>query len=215
MENHHDSAVLRTRPRQARSRETFDNVLAAAGDMLIETGWEGFNTNALAERVGCRVATVYRYFPDKVAIVSTLAENIVAQWDKELLDFAESAEPGVDFRELWPQLVDRFIGILRRQPAAMAVRSAMQAEPTLRAIDQADNRRLAESVGRTLQKKLPHLAKMEANSAARTLIETTVAITDVALASPAKECSRLLRQLTIMQQAYLTRLYEDQGRRSK
>ncbi|MEM6582752.1 MAG: TetR/AcrR family transcriptional regulator [Pseudomonadota bacterium] len=215
MENHHDSALLRARPRQARSRETFDNVLAAAGDLLVETGWEGFNTNALAERVGCRVATVYRYFPDKVAIVSTLAEKIIAQWDKELLDFAESAEPGVDFRELWPQLVDRFIGILRRQPAAMAVRSAMQAEPTLRAIDQADNRRLAESVGRTLQNKLPRLTKMEANSAARTLIETTVAITDVALASPAKEDKRLLRQLTVMHQAYLTRLYDDQGRQSE
>ncbi|MEM8660421.1 MAG: TetR/AcrR family transcriptional regulator, partial [Pseudomonadota bacterium] len=150
MENLHDSGLLRAQPRQARSRETFDKLLAAAGDMLVETGWEGFNTNALAERVGCRVATVYRYFPDKVAIVSTLAEKIIAQWDKELLDLAESVNPGMDFRELWPLLVDRFIGILKRQPAAMAVRNAMQAEPTLRAMDQADNKRLAESVGRLL-----------------------------------------------------------------
>lgn len=210
LKNPRDIATVRAQPRQARARETVDRILAVAGDLLIETGWEGFNTNALAERVGCRVATIYRYFPDKVAVVSTLAERTVAQWDRELLDFSQFLHADRDFRDLWPQLVKRFVSLLRQQPAAMAVRSAMQAEPTLRAIDQADNARLADYVGRMLRQQIPYLSQAEAGSVARTLIETTVVMTDLAIASPSKERSRLLRQLEIMHQAYLARLYEEQ-----
>ena len=107
------SVTLRARPTQERSRKTFDAILSAAAELLIESGWDGFNTNLLAERAGCRVATLYRYFPDKLAVVSTLAEAVISQWDGAFAEIASDLKMGRDLRQVWPEFLHRFIDILR------------------------------------------------------------------------------------------------------
>lgn len=69
------AAVENTRkiPRQERARDTVDVVLEAAAQLLEATGEAGFNTNAVAERAGVSIGTLYRYFPDKQAILRALA----------------------------------------------------------------------------------------------------------------------------------------------
>lgn len=196
---------LRTRPTQERSRKTFDAILTAASELLIEKGWDGFNTNTLAERAGCRVATLYRYFPDKLAVITTLADTVVAQWDLELAQIADAADPDTDLRELWPRILQHFVALLKTQPAAFAIRQAMQAVPELRAIDQADNQRLAESFASILQSRLPNLPRKAAITTARTLIETAVTIMDLALS--AKDGEAHLDALLSMHRAYLSELY--------
>jgi len=64
---------MREIPRQGRARETVDVILEAAAQVLEARGEPGFNTNAVAERAGVSIGTVYRYFPDKQAILVTLA----------------------------------------------------------------------------------------------------------------------------------------------
>lgn len=202
---------LRARPTQARSQKTFDAILSAAAELLSEAGWDGFNTNLLAERAGCRVATLYRYFPDKVAVVSTLAETVVAAWDTELTEVADELTSTGDLRITWPKITARFLTVLRRDPSALAVRKAMQAVPELRAIDQDDNRRLADAFATTLCDHFRRLPEAEALSVARVLIETEVAVIDLALAAPDAEFKRLLTQAEAMHLAYIDRLYADYG----
>lgn len=62
-------------PLQARSRVTVDVVLEAATQVLERDGEGGFNTNSVAERAGVSIGTVYRYFPDKQAILAAMAER--------------------------------------------------------------------------------------------------------------------------------------------
>lgn len=202
---------LRARPSQARSRKTFDAILTAAADLLSEAGWEGFNTNLLAERAGCRVATLYRYFPDKLAVVSTLAETVVAAWDAELAEVAEDLSKAGDLRIIWPKFTAHFLSVLKHDPSALAVRKAMQAVPELRAIDQEDNRRLADVFAQALCEHLPRLTEPHATSVARVLIETEVAVIDLALSAVDEEAARLLRQIETMHLAYFDRLYADYG----
>lgn len=198
---------LRTRPTQARAQKTFDAILAAAADLLIELGWDGFNTNLLAERAGCRVATLYRYFPDKLAVVSTLAESVVSQWDAAFAEIAEALEDSGDLREVWPDFSRRFVAILRTNPSALAVRKAMHAVPELRAIDQEDNKRLAGHLAAMLRAKLPDLPAEKSLSIALVLIESQVAVTDLAMAETDAVATQLLQDLEAMHLAYLNQLY--------
>ena len=64
---------MRETPRQSRARASVDVVLEAAAQVLEATGEAGFNTNAVAERAGVSIGTLYRYFPDKQAILRALA----------------------------------------------------------------------------------------------------------------------------------------------
>jgi AcrR family transcriptional regulator len=62
-------------PRQERAREKVRLIVEAAAQVLERRGEEGFNTNAVAERAGVSIGTLYRYFPDKAAILKALAER--------------------------------------------------------------------------------------------------------------------------------------------
>ena len=82
--------ALRKKPRQQRSRETCDVILAAAGDVLERNGIDAFNTNAVAERAGVSVGSVYQYFPGKEAILAAL----IREMRREMLaDIADAARP--------------------------------------------------------------------------------------------------------------------------
>jgi AcrR family transcriptional regulator len=50
-------------------------ILEGAAQLLESRGEAGFNTNAVAERAGVSIGTLYRYFRDKRAILATLAER--------------------------------------------------------------------------------------------------------------------------------------------
>src|SRR5579862_8614231 len=73
---------LRNAPVQARSRARLGRVLDAAELVLERSGAEAFNTTAVARMAGVSVGTVYRFFPDKQAIVEALA---IRYWS----DFAD------------------------------------------------------------------------------------------------------------------------------
>jgi len=65
----------RRTPRQARSRATWEAIVEAAAQILERNGPAGFNTNAVAERAGVSIGTLYQYFPDKAAILMAAAER--------------------------------------------------------------------------------------------------------------------------------------------
>src|SRR5579871_6369668 len=52
----------RRRPRQARSRATWEAIVEAASQILERRGPDALNTNAIAERAGVSIGTLYQYF---------------------------------------------------------------------------------------------------------------------------------------------------------
>jgi AcrR family transcriptional regulator len=69
----------RKTPVQERSRATVDAVLQAAADILTREGYAKLTTNAIAERAGVNIASVYQYFPNKDAIAAELRRRHVAE----------------------------------------------------------------------------------------------------------------------------------------
>ena len=69
----------RTTPRKApiqrRSQETVETILRATARVLRRDGYEGTNTNRVAEAAGVSVGSLYQYFPSKEALVAALIER--------------------------------------------------------------------------------------------------------------------------------------------
>ncbi|CAN7532930.1 TetR/AcrR family transcriptional regulator [Phenylobacterium sp. LjRoot164] len=85
----------RKTPRQQRARDSVDVVLEAAAQVLEATGEAGFNTNAVAERAGVSIGTLYRYFPDKRSILQALALRETEAHRQAVMDVLEGGSPGV------------------------------------------------------------------------------------------------------------------------
>ena len=83
-----DRAVSAPRrvPRQRRSREIVEAIVAAGRLVLQEHGPEGLTTNRIAERAGVSVGSLYRYFPNKAAVLAAVYERDVAEEADELGD---------------------------------------------------------------------------------------------------------------------------------
>jgi AcrR family transcriptional regulator len=62
-------------PHQARAAETVATILEGAAQVLEAGGQAAFTTNAVAERAGVSIGTLYQYFADKSAILRALAER--------------------------------------------------------------------------------------------------------------------------------------------
>lgn len=69
--------IKRRIPRQTRATETAATILEGAAQILEAGGLASFTTNAVAERAGVSIGTLYQYFADKNAILVALAKQQV------------------------------------------------------------------------------------------------------------------------------------------
>ncbi len=65
----------RKSPIQSRAAETVAAIVEAAAQVLETRGLEGFNTNAVAERAGVSIGSLYQYFPGKDALTVALMQR--------------------------------------------------------------------------------------------------------------------------------------------
>ena len=96
-------------PAQARSRATIEAVLTAAAHILEDDGLGGFNTNAVAERAGVSIGSLYQYFPNKDAILVALIEQQTAAFASSIAELVRSttgSSVADDLRELLHKAVD-------------------------------------------------------------------------------------------------------------
>lgn len=81
---------------------TIDELPTTTAQLLPEVGVYASNTSLLAQPAGVRPRTIYRYFPDKWAVLRALAERYQAlelEWMGDLSRFAEAAD--------WVRLADQ------------------------------------------------------------------------------------------------------------
>ena len=114
----------RKTPSQRRSADTVAIILEAAARILEQRGFEGFNTNAIAERAGVSIGSLYQYFRSKDALLSGLIEREVAP----LLAVAEDLTQHTTFRAA----LRSYVGV--------SIRHQMKRPKLARLIDVAEQR---------------------------------------------------------------------------
>jgi len=77
----------RKAPRQSRSQATVTAILDATAHILIEHGYAAASTNAVAERAGVSVGSLYQYFPNKDALIAALH----ARHGEQMMDVIQRA----------------------------------------------------------------------------------------------------------------------------
>lgn len=108
---------MRHRPQQARSQERVDLILDTAAEFIAEVGYEAVTTNAIAERAGISIGSLYRYFPDKDAILRGLSVRHLEQV-REIYDgvFTEDVAH-LPLGEIIDRIVDPFVELHVACPA--------------------------------------------------------------------------------------------------
>ncbi len=107
----------RKKPRQERSRQTVAAILGAAAQVLERCGYAGATTDAIAQRAGVSVGSVYQYFPNKDAILVALVERHMDEGSRLLAGMlAEVRGKPVDLEALIRRFVDAMMALHRNDP---------------------------------------------------------------------------------------------------
>jgi AcrR family transcriptional regulator len=99
------SLSARKTPRQGRAQATYDAILEAAAHIIAKSGLTAFNTNAVAERAGVSIGSLYQYFPNKDALMVALIERQQQNQADTLKAAATSLGPDADLETIVRSLV--------------------------------------------------------------------------------------------------------------
>lgn len=121
----HESLKAEQRPSRApvqkRGQQRVDAILDAAEAVFGEMGVEAATTNAIAERAGASVGSLYHFFPNKDAILLALAERYAETTKSVLQRERRIDEPWVPLPELFSGMIAAFVTMDAEHPGYLAV----------------------------------------------------------------------------------------------
>jgi len=115
-----DSRLARA-PVQKRGQQRVEAILDAAESVFGEMGVEAGTTNAIAERAGASVGSLYHFFANKDAILLALAERYAETIRGVLQRERRIEEPWVPLDELFRGMIATFSQLDEAHPGYMAV----------------------------------------------------------------------------------------------
>jgi AcrR family transcriptional regulator len=145
------AGVARLAPTQKRSRERFEKILGCAEDLLLEKGSDAFRMSDIVERAGVPFGSLYQYFPDKTAIIGTLAERYNAVANECVRKELEAMRRAEDLHPALGRITDGYYEMYRKEPVMAAIWQATLADRALQDIDKHDCEYLAGLLSEALR----------------------------------------------------------------
>lgn len=120
-------AEPRRQPQQARGEQRFEEILDAAEAVIAEVGVAEATTNAIAERAGASMGSMYHFFPNRDAIIRALA----ARYQAIMLDIKDrtlslEVAAAAPIPLMVSGIVDPYVQFLAAHPAYIEVYHATQ-----------------------------------------------------------------------------------------
>ena len=112
----------RKTPQQARSRQTREDILQATAHLLNRNAFGEVSTNHIAKKTGISIGTLYKYYPNKDAILADLSLKFMRE-DADLFGqiFEDSAPKRLKRNALVNELVEALMTIHREDARVRGV----------------------------------------------------------------------------------------------
>jgi AcrR family transcriptional regulator len=172
----------KVQPAQKRASETYELLLDAAAKTLEDLGIERLSTNLVAERAGVTPPALYRYFPNKYALLSELGKRLmqrqnecVARWISPdvLAGGAATLEPA-----LAGLLLDTY-NVTRKVEGGVWIMRALRAVPALQDVRLGSHATVTAAQVQVLAQALPHVSRAELQLVSRIVVELIYAAVEM------------------------------------
>lgn len=195
----------KNKPQQERAKRTYEAILAAAAELLVEVGVERISTNLVAERAGITVPALYRYFPNKYAVLNALGAVLMdkqnAVFQKWFDHYLDTENPQLLLDNIYEVLKHTY-EVTRRQVGGLEVVQALRAVAPLQDVRLASHRLVAAQFAKIVAHLLAQPEDEAIKTRARLSIDTGYAIVEMALEDQSLSTETLLREGSRMIQLY-------------
>ncbi len=189
-------------PKQARARERVDRILEAARAELEARPALDITIEAIAERAGVAIGSVYSYFESKTALLVAVAATMMEEAD------AVTARQLAACRDLpWRDAVERTVaatlGVLRDSPDYRNLMRTIRFSPEFAAVTALSNERVANLISLHPAFASAGIDRAKAIAIGRTAVTAANALQDRALADEQLDFAGLVEEATRLITGYL------------
>jgi AcrR family transcriptional regulator len=210
------SLEVKLRPSQARGQDTYEIILNTAGEMLRDIGFEQLSTNKVCEKAGLTPPALYRYFPNKYAILKALADRIMQEQDEAVFGWiADGSLVGATLEETQAKAVaiqTEIIEIVRRAPGGLAVLRAIRAVPLLQKLRFASRDNVAAHLADALRQNYAPADWPRLELGARMMVELLYAASEMVLEEPDRDAEAITREACLAFTLYFASFQMDSRR---
>jgi AcrR family transcriptional regulator len=195
----------KNKPQQARAKRTYEAILAAAAALLVEVGVERISTNLVAERAGVTVPALYRYFPNKYAVLNALGAALMdkqnAVFQQWFDQYGGSGDPQQLLDNVY-ELLNRTYEVTLEQIGGVEILQALRAVAPLQEVRLASHRLVSSQFAALVAELLARPDDDLVKTKARLTIEIGYAIVEMALEDQTVPTDILLQEGSRMIQRY-------------
>jgi AcrR family transcriptional regulator len=148
-------SVARRQPAQQRSRERLDRILEVAQQLIAEKGSEHVKMSEIAELAEISIGSLYQYFPDKRAIVRTLAELYADESRRCVREALDAVQNKAQLLDAFASLVDQYYEIVMDKPVMRDISSALRSDKELMNIEIAESRACGALLAAAIRRVTP------------------------------------------------------------
>ncbi|UZD97728.1 TetR/AcrR family transcriptional regulator [Pseudomonas corrugata] len=161
-------------PAQQRATETYERILTATAQTLCDVGIERLSTNLVCERAGLTPPALYRYFPNKYALLSVLGDRLLERQNERIghwitLELLTSS-PQVLEQALAELILDTY-QVTEATLGGMWILKALRAVPALEHVRLDSHRAVAIEQSQAMAAAFPNADPATLFTVARVVVE--------------------------------------------
>lgn len=144
---------LRKRPAQTRSKNRVSEIMLAARKLIEASGIDTFTMKDIADEAGMKPTALYRYFPNKQAVLRELTIQMF-QEDEERVTKSMLQSSGTP-REILREGILQYWRLHQQQPYRVKLNLAIQSDPELWQLSLEDSKNSVSILCEFLANSLP------------------------------------------------------------
>ena len=211
------SLATKKQPAQQRATETFERILEVTAETLADVGIERLSTNLVCERAGLSPPALYRYFPNKYALLSELGQRLMQRQNERVdhwitLDVFDGGVASLE-RALEGLIRDTY-DVTAQTVGGVWIMRALRAVPALQDVRLASHAAVAHEQAKLLARALPKADKAELELVSRIVVELIYATVEMIFDEPL-DVKAVARTVAGMLASHLTRIKPKAARASR
>jgi AcrR family transcriptional regulator len=207
--------TVKVLPAQRRAAETFERILEVGAQVLAEVGIDRFSTNLVCDRAGISPPALYRYFPNKYALLCELGRRLMERQNELIPNWITrevlvGSRAGLE-KALQGLLLDTH-RVTRDTPAGVWITRALRALPVLASVRLESHAQVSQAQIALLQSAYPDADVEELRLVSRVTVELIYATTELLFDESPLSAQGVSELVAAMIASYRGRLRRSQRR---
>ncbi|MBI1260698.1 MAG: TetR family transcriptional regulator [Rhizobiales bacterium] len=196
-------------PTQARAKERVERILAAATQLISETGSDAVRMSEIAGIAQVPIGSLYQYFPDKPAILRMLAVRQMERVREGLKETFVGIKSRKDALERLDASLAGYYQLFLDEPVVRDIWSGTQSDKLLQSLDIEDSRRNGEILFEAIRHLVSPRHQARFADTAFLMMQLSGAAVRMAIAVERKEGDRLMDEYRRLLRAQIEMLLKD------